>query len=200
MAAGDAEKRPPQRGLAIAESLLMKQRPFIAFCFLSILALAQGSKADDFSALTPALPTPMTSFSDALGQRKNIGDFKGQPMVLNFWATWCGPCVREMPALDRLAKDFASHGIAVAAISVDREGIKKVAPFFRSRGLDQLTIYMDESNKLANEMALRSLPSTFLINRDGLIIAKLEQPVDWDSEEIRQNILSLLNGTSQGAL
>lgn len=153
---------------------------------------ASQSKAEDFSALADPKMAPDAEFSDALGQPLTFKQFQGQALLVNFWATWCPPCLKEMPSLNNLSKNLEPHGVKILAISLDREGIKKVAPFFRQQGLDHLKIYLDEKNRLLRDMKLQSLPSTYLIDKNGAIIATLSGIRDWNDQKLREEILMRL--------
>jgi len=155
-------------------------------------ALTFQSKAEDFTALASPTPAPHTEFSDALGQPVTFEAFKGNALLVNFWATWCPPCLKEMPSLNKMSKDFEKDGVKVIAISFDREGIKKVAPFYRNYGLNNLKIYMDEKNRFLRDMQIGSLPSTYLIDRSGNIVASLKGTRNWDDPTIRKEILMRL--------
>ena len=97
-----------------------------------------------------------------------------------------------MPSLNKMSKDFEKDGVKVIAISFDREGIKKVAPFYRNYGLNNLKIYMDEKNRFLRDMQIGSLPSTYLIDRSGNIVASLKGTRNWDDPTIRKEILMRL--------
>jgi thiol-disulfide isomerase/thioredoxin len=138
--------------------------------------------AGDFSPIEPPLQMPAPSFQDKLGQPLNLGAFKGKVVLLNFWATWCPPCVAEMPALDKLQADLGGDGFQVVAISTDRQGIKVSAPFYRRIGLTHLGLYNDARGNLFDALDGKALPTTYLIGRDGRVIGTLEGPAQWDSE------------------
>jgi thiol-disulfide isomerase/thioredoxin len=143
----------------------------------------QGGFKDNFNLLEPLVPAPQTGFSDADGQEVTLAAFEGKVVLLNFWATWCAPCVREMPALDRLQDVLGGQGLAVVAVSQDRRGLDAVAPFFKERGLEHLKIYLDPRGKFSREFGLGGLPTTLLIDRQGRLVGGLEGPAEWDSEE-----------------
>ncbi len=104
-------------------------------------------------------------------------------MLLNFWATWCAPCIREMPALDRVQAALAGEGLEVVAVSQDFAGRKVVEPFFLRLGLAHLRIYYDTGGALSRALGVAGLPTTLLIDRQGRIVGGLEGPADWDSDE-----------------
>ncbi|MFM8801449.1 MAG: TlpA family protein disulfide reductase [Tagaea sp.] len=145
----------------------------------------------------PPAPAPIVSFRDAAGKDLTLADFAGRALVLNFWATWCAPCVEEMPALDRLHAALAAEAIEVAAISVDRGGLRQVAPFFETHGLKNLPVYLDPSGASMRAFAVRGLPTTIVIDRQGRDAGRLEGAAHWDSEDAKR-LLRALAGPMAG--
>lgn len=124
------------------------------------------------------------------GREMRLSEFKGKPVVLNLWATWCAPCVEEMPSLDRLQRDFP--GVEVVAVSLDKQGGEKVRAFFAEQGLKNLKIYSDPSMKALAALGVPGLPATILIASDGSEMGGINGAYDWDSEEARAAVKSLL--------
>lgn len=130
----------------------------------------------------PALPVP---FLGPDGEETTIEAFRGRVVLMNFWATWCAPCVVEMPALDQLQGELGPEGLQVLAVSEDRNGAAVVAPFYARHDLRRLEIYSDPKGYLAQAYGVRGLPSTFLIDAEGRIVGGMEGPADWASEEAK---------------
>jgi thiol-disulfide isomerase/thioredoxin len=118
----------------------------------------------------------------------NIQDGKSTFVLLNFWATWCPACVAEMSSLDELAKKEAKKNLKVIAVNVNEGGPSEVKAFLTKLKLQKMTILYDSNNKSSKELAIRGLPTTFLISPDGKVLAKLEGSTDWDSTKIRSQI------------
>lgn len=174
--------------------MILKKTAFLG----TILALCLGAvplhpavaesaspKLGDFSPFDPPLPTPNEDFEDAVGGKVRIADFKGQVVVLNFWASWCAPCVAEMPTLDALQAELGDAGLKVIAISLDRDGIKKAAPFFRRTGVKNLKLYTDRMSDLFQELEGTALPSTYLIGRDGKVMEIYVGATNWNGEAVK---------------
>lgn len=122
---------------------------------------------------------PHTQFSD--GKRAiSLSTFAGKYVLVNFWATWCAPCVREMPALDRLAAKLEKRGIVVVAISQDETGPTQVRPFVDKLKLSKVKILYDTDKRGYRDYALRGLPTTVLISPQGKLLARLEGSAAWD--------------------
>jgi len=142
-----------------------------------------GEFVHNFTLLDPPVPAPLEVFEDLTGGRVRLADFAGQVVVLNFWATWCAPCVREMPSLDRLQAELGADGLAIVAVSLDRGGVGVVEPFAEQLGLKNLGLYLDTKSTLAKALGITGLPTTFLIDRDSRIVGVLQGSAEWDSPE-----------------
>ena len=143
----------------------------------------KGLFRDNFTLLTPAAPAPQTSFEDDTGRERRLGDFAGRVVLLNFWATWCAPCVRELPSLDRLQAKLGGADFTVVAVSWDRAGLPVVRPFLAQLDIEHLDIYLDPAGKTRAGFGVGGLPTTFLIDVAGRLVGGLEGPAEWDSPE-----------------
>ncbi len=139
----------------------------------------------NFTYSKPSRPVPETKFLDADGQELDLGAFRGRVVLLNFWATWCAPCIREMPGLNRLQTTLGGPDFTVVAVSQDRGGAKIAGPFLKKVGGQDLDLYIDKFGRLARQVGLIGLPTTVLIDRNGQEIGRVEGPVEWDEPEAR---------------
>jgi len=142
-----------------------------------------GILAENFTWLADPEPAPATPITTADGQETTLAAFHGQVVLLNFWATWCAPCVREMPSLDRLQAKLQGEGLAVVAVSEDFAGLDLVRPFFERLKLEHLAIFLDSDGALGKVFGIAGLPTTLLIDREGRVVGGLEGPAEWDSSE-----------------
>ncbi|MGB0629661.1 MAG: TlpA family protein disulfide reductase, partial [Alphaproteobacteria bacterium] len=133
-------------------------------------------------AANPA-PAPETVFTDASGAELTLKSFRGRIVLVNFWATWCGPCVREMPSLERLHNKLNGPDFLVIALSEDRKGWEKIGPFREKLNLRDLPLYHDVKSKMMFATKARGLPTTLLIGRDGEELGRLTGPAEWDTDE-----------------
>ena len=138
----------------------------------------------NFSLQTPPRAALTYPFLDAQDAEHTITYYKGLGIVLNFWATWCAPCIKEMPDLIQLKKLLKEDNITVLALSVDRGGAKKVIPFFKNQGLEDLDILIDKKSKVARKSGVRGLPVTILIDAEGFERGRITGIAPWDEPEV----------------
>jgi thiol-disulfide isomerase/thioredoxin len=130
-------------------------------------------------------PKPaVAAFEDAQAHSRSLADFKGKVVVLNIWATWCVPCRREMPALDRLQAKLHGPDFEVIPVSIDRGGIEVVRKFYGEIGVQNVGIYTDRSGQVLRTLAAVGLPTTVLIDHTGREIGRIVGPAEWHSPEI----------------
>ena len=132
-----------------------------------------------FIALDGKLPAPALAFTARDGAEKHLADFRGELVLVNLWATWCGPCVEEMPALDRLQARLGDK-LQILAISQDRRGAAVVDPFLAKARITHLAVFLDPKSAAIEAFGVQGLPTSFLIGRDGMILGKLEGAAKWD--------------------
>ena len=138
----------------------------------------------NFTPTPDAGPAPQNPLVTADGKALRLADFKGRLVLVNFWATWCAPCVREMPSLLRLHKARAGADFTVLAVSQDLKGWPAIEPFVGRLGLADLPIAHDPKGALARAFGVRGIPTTVLLGRDGRILGRLAGVAEWDSPEV----------------
>lgn len=153
---------------------------------LSHQLIAEGNKPPEmrqFIPTDPPRPAPAIAFADGTGKTFSLADFRGRIVLVNLWATWCEPCIREMPALDRLQAAIGGKDFDILLISQDRGGEPVVAPFFAKLGLTTLTTYLDPKSTVGRAFAVRGLPTSILIDRDGNERGRVEGAANWDGPQ-----------------
>ena len=125
---------------------------------------------------------PSTVFKTADGQELSLKNLRGKVVLVNVWATWCAPCIKEMPSLDRLQARRGGAGFEVVTISIDRTAHEPVK-FFTENGIENLTPWHDGSYGIPGNLQLLGYPTTVIYNADGREVAYLEGDAEWDSPE-----------------
>src|SRR5579871_3597423 len=151
-----------------------------------IAPLAHGEVAALTMATAP-LSLPDLAFDDASGKPKKLSDWRGRTVLVNLWATWCVPCRREMPALDRLQTRLGGKDFEVVAINIDTRDPEKPKNFLKDAKLTRLGYFSDEKAKVFKDLkaAGRALgmPTSVLVDGQGCEIATIAGPAEWDSED-----------------
>jgi len=161
----------------------------LALVFSGMVQASHSNESSDgtvnsFRKVTPPKPLPNTFLiEDSSGTRVNLSRYNGKTVLLNLWATWCPPCLRELPALDRLQSRLGGDEFAVVTISLDKGGAKQAIPFFARLNIQNLPLLVDPTTSLATFFPVDVLPSNFIIDRDGKITHILRGYVDWDLAE-----------------
>jgi len=142
-------------------------------------------------ALTRGMAAPEFALMDLQNRQQTLGGLRGQVVVINFWATWCPPCVEEMPSLDGLHKALAPQGLVVLGISVD-EDASALRRFVQDRGIG-LTVLQDPGGRQsAAAYGVRGFPETVIVGPDGLVVESYRGPARWDTPEALNHFRELL--------
>ena len=150
---------------------------------LLALASSQPAFALNFVA-TEGGPVPEVTFLDVDGNERSLEDFQGRVVVLNLWATWCAPCRKEMPSLDRLQASHGGDDLEVIALAVDRGDLSKVLNFYEEVGVENLAIYHDGTAKAGRTLRAPGLPTTLILNRDGHEVGRVLGDAEWDGDDV----------------
>ncbi len=133
---------------------------------------------------------PALSFLGENGEQLNLEKFRGRVVVLNMWATWCAPCLEEMPTLDHLQQQLKPLGVVVIALSLDRAGPKAVRQYYDENGIENLDVYVDPTMQAQSDLNVIGLPTTILIDRQGQERGRLVGPAAWDDAKAADLVLS----------
>ncbi|MEQ1611281.1 MAG: TlpA disulfide reductase family protein [Hyphomicrobiaceae bacterium] len=137
-------------------------------------------------------PISEVTFVDGAGAAKTLKDFTGKVVLLNLWATWCLPCRKEMPALDRLQAALGSDKFEVVALSLDRAGVEASRKFLESIKIANLKLYVDPTAKMNGPLKIFGMPTTILIDAQGREVGRLLGEAEWDSEDAKKLIRATL--------
>jgi thiol-disulfide isomerase/thioredoxin len=167
--------------------LLAAIAPLIAAGLASVLYVipastvhAAGKPPPDLARLIvqpKPVATPAVGFSEGSGKRDTLASFQGHYVLLNLWATWCGPCVGELPQLAKLASAFP--GITVVAVNVGRDNATQTAAFLKSHGAAKLAVYVDSDSAMLRAFEISGLPLSVLLDPKGREIARAVGPCEW---------------------
>lgn len=158
---------------------------------VDIEALRDGSMLKLAFHAEPAA-VPETPFTDEAGGEHRLSEFRGKHVAVNFWATWCAPCRKELPALDALNRDLGGADFAVVTIATGRNPQPAITRLFDEVGVKTLPVYLDPKLQLSREMGVLGLPVSILLNRDGQEIARMSGDAEWDSESARAIVAALV--------
>lgn len=143
--------------------------------------------------LSNAPQVPQVTFTNEAGEEITLADFKGKTVLLNLWATWCPPCIREMPALNELAKEFKDKNFIVLAIATGRQGRITADDFLKERKLTEIKSYLDPKQSFLRLMDIDTLPVSFIISPDGKMQGGVIGKTEWDTPEAKTVFRDLLN-------
>jgi len=167
----------------------MRARTLLKICSLFLLTLTSNVSAHDpalhgfnLTTFDPPFPAPAFVLDTLAGESSKLEDYKGKYVLLNFWATWCPPCLEEMPTMESAYQQFKDRGFTIVAISSDEEGAATVTPFIDQLGVT-FPVLLDPDQAVSKVYGAINLPLSFLLNPEGQVIAGSEGERDWSSEE-----------------
>jgi len=155
---------------------------------------AAGSETvglSEFAWHPTPIEAPKTVFKDVNDADKTLNDFAGKVLIVNFWATWCAPCVKEMPSLERLNAKLGGKDFQVIAINQERNGAKVAKPFADKQGW-KMPVYLDPATGFYRDAKLGGLPTTLVIGKDGKEHGRVAGEVEWDSPAVEKMVQDLL--------
>lgn len=174
----------------------MNRRCFLAAALAAAIPLpALAAKAEQglFVHAAPR-PLPALDIRDNDGRPAGLELYRGRPVLMNLWASWCLPCVAELPALDRLRPVIEPEGVAVVALCLDRSGAIGAVNTFARLGIKNLAVQVDAQRKAGEVLGVPVLPTTLLIDAEGREVARFVGPAAWDGAEA----LALLRALKAG--
>ena len=149
---------------------------------------AKGS-LKKLTVISPTPAQPVRAFKNVSGDNVALKDFRGQLVLLNVWATWCAPCVAEIPSLDKLQAEY--ENFAVIVVSMDRHMVDAQS-FYKTAGINHLKLYHDPQLAMARDVNVQGLPISIFYDKTGVEIARIPGEVDWQSAEVRTFLEEIL--------
>jgi peroxiredoxin len=167
-------------------------RTFFLFAILFISAVFYfGYFRPEHAGLQVGDPAPDFSLNTETGLKLRLFDYRGQFVLINFWATWCPPCIWEMPSLSKASEDLKDEGLLVLAISVDEEGWVPVRQFLERQPL-HFPILLDTMGDVSGQYGTYQLPESYLVDSRGIIVKKYIGPHKWDDVHVLGELRALL--------
>ena len=156
------------------------------FCFSIFSSISQTNEDIPFDNIAinekPRLVSSVI-FEDFEGNEVNLKKYKGKLVIVNFWATWCKPCKKEMPSLDELSLDSNFSNLQIFAVNMERPNNSKTNKFFTDLKIKKLEIFFDKNLNFVKEFKLRGVPTTVLINKKGEEFARIIGSIDFQDEK-----------------
>jgi len=128
--------------------------------------------------LGKGVPARNFTFPGRDGKKVSLADYKGKVVLLNIWATWCAPCMAEMPSMEKLYQEFKDEGFELLAVSVDESGAEAVTLFMKKHKLS-FPVLLDPRGDIKNLYQVTGIPESFIMDKDGIIVEKVIGPRDW---------------------
>ena len=159
---------------------------FSLFCFSVFSSILQASEEAPLNNIVlKETPKPISSiiFEDFSGKQVNLKNYRGKLIIINFWATWCSPCKKEMPSLDRLYQNASFKNLRIFAVNMEKPNKSKTKKFFEDLNIKKLEIFFDDNLNFVKEFKLRGMPTTVLINKKGEEFARIIGEVNFEDEK-----------------
>ena len=158
------------------------------------VAAAEAARDGTMKKLLFSEPAAVSgeTFTDPDGGEFRLSDFGGRHVVVNFWATWCAPCRKEMPMLSELQTEFGGETFEVVTIATGRNSVQGIRKFFEEVGVDNLPLYLDPKSSLGRDMGVLGLPITVILDPEGREIARMRGDAEWNSDSAKSVIRALI--------
>ncbi len=165
---------------------------FYLFCFSIFSSISQTNEDVPLNNIAiNETPKPISSiiFEDFSGNKIDLNNYLGKLIIINFWATWCAPCKKEMPSLDSLYQDQSFKNLEVFAVNMEQPNVLKTKKFFSDLNIKKLKIFFDYDLNFVKEFKLRGVPTTVLINKKGEEFARIIGEVDFQDKKFTEWLL-----------
>ncbi|CAN8142187.1 cytochrome c biogenesis protein CcmG, thiol:disulfide interchange protein DsbE [uncultured Thiomicrorhabdus sp.] len=195
--ANEVEKQASEKLVTDLGRWLSISKPTNETAFIATAELNPVEVTERKKGLVPIEARPAVDFelSDTFGESLNFSDKRGKVVLLNFWASWCPPCVKEIPSMNRLAESFDSNQFEIVSVNF-KESPQTIRDFLKQVQVD-FPVLIDQDGKVSADYEIFSFPSSFLIDTNGQIRYSVNAAIEWDDSEIKQQIQQLINETAQ---
>lgn len=184
---------PPKNSARNVSRHISRRQILAATVPISLFGLAGLAQAQPLNTLISLdLPSPNTAIEDKSGQSRMLADYATQPLLINFWASWCPPCIHELPALEGLDRALADVGMGVLLVGADRKGTDFGEAFLADRNIAIRQRAYDPRGELARALSIRAMPTSFMMTQQGQIIGKVEGAIAWDDPAVIRQLVTML--------
>jgi peroxiredoxin len=170
------------------------RQALLALLFAAHAATALGGASVPLLPMKNPIPADAFTVRDVDGKPVSLSDFKGKVVLLNFWATWCPPCAREMPSMEKLYQAYSAKGFAIVGVSVDVGASRNVKEFAQKLKVT-FPILHDRDSIVSRHYSVPGVPTSYLIDRRGRIVYRVLGEYDWFGPEAQKAVTGLLQGT-----
>ncbi|HUU73037.1 MAG TPA: TlpA disulfide reductase family protein [Burkholderiales bacterium] len=167
----------------------MRILPFLAVILVAFVTTTVAADMSKMKRWTGGAPPPL-ALKDLDGQERALADYRGKVVVLNFWATWCAPCIEEMPSFERLAEKLADEPFALVTVNFG-EKPARITPFLKKINVD-VPVLLDTDMRASKAWVKKGLPTTYIIDADQNIRYQVLGEIEWDAPEVESKIRNLL--------
>lgn len=140
-----------------------------------------------------ATPAPNISFYGKDGANLSLSQWRGKVVVVNLWATWCTPCIAEMPSLNEFAARYVPLGVTVIPLSIGQDDVAKIQAFYTQYGLNTFNVARDPEHAALRAFGVSGLPSSFIIDKAGNLVGQIDGATDWNDVQLNAYIKFLLS-------
>ena len=168
-------------------------KKIVVVLLIGLWCTAASAQLNSYQTIQPDQPIDFT-FVDANGKDHKISEYRGKIVLVNFWATWCPPCVTEMPSLKNLADTFPQEDVAVITLCKEMKLLNDAKKLFENLKINNLPLFFDEKGEGAALFKVKGLPSTYVLDRQGHLIGKLQGGTEWDHYEVLDLIQNYMDG------
>jgi cytochrome c biogenesis protein CcmG/thiol:disulfide interchange protein DsbE len=178
-----------------------KSRGLLTICLILIVAIPlvllslkehESPSKPEKPSIHEGLTAPDFTFPDLDGKKVSLSDYRGRVVFVNIWATWCLPCVEEMPSIEKLYNRFKGDQFQILAVSIDSNGREAVVPFMKKLNLT-FPVLLDPEGKIRKRYGLTGVPESFVIDREGIVVKKVIGPIDWAAPEVIRFFQDFIN-------
>jgi cytochrome c biogenesis protein CcmG/thiol:disulfide interchange protein DsbE len=173
------------------------EKQFINYKVVIVLVILVGgifllhwNRAERYILPVPGNPAPRISFQDLKGRLRNLDDLKGKTVLVHIWATWCTPCLEELPSLESLYREYRDKGLTIMAVSIDKKA-DTVRRFVKGLGLT-FPVLLDPEGKVTHLYRTTGVPETFIVDKKGIIREKIIGAGDWSHPSRRESLARLI--------